>query len=118
MYSHNPEFKQSKDNFDEMSQLIEANLNDLKFRYASNFSKLDKCESKIEKKTLIQKLDSLNNLMQVIKDYKLCAINLMEQYYFLFSNECTNKEDWKKKYYKLKKYASDNGVDTTLIEWL
>ena len=118
MYNINPEFTQSKDNFDEMSILFRDVRNMLKHKYNNHFKNLESCKTDIEKNVLRNKLDQLNNLIQVLKDYQDCSNNLMEQYFLLYRNEESSYNDLKKKYSKLKKYAKDRGLDVSLVEWL
>jgi hypothetical protein len=118
MYNINPEFTQSKNNFDEMSELFRETVNMLRHKYNNHFKNLEVVKTDVEKNIIKNKLKQLNNLIQILKDYQECSNNLMEQYYFLYRNEESSYTDLKKKYTKLKKYSKDNGLDISLVEWL
>jgi hypothetical protein len=118
MYHINPEFTRSKDNYDEMAKILQANINDLKVSYNSQFKKLELITDKTEKQILLNKMDKLNNLIQVIKDFKICSNNLIEQYFGLYANEKSSYKQMQNKYQKLKKFASDKGIDVTYIDYI
>jgi Cdc6-like AAA superfamily ATPase len=119
MYSINPHLEQSNENFQISTEQLNETVKDLERKYKKSFAKLDADKlTKAEKSILLGKLEQIQILLQVIRNYQSSTINLLEQYYFLYSGEKSTVKDWKAKYNKLKRYASDKGVDTTLVNWL